>query len=482
MVYGCSLDSGVDQGRVENFDAIIIGSGQAGNPLAKRLSKEGKRVALIESALLGGTCINYGCTPTKTLVGIAKKVMQARQAADFGIALRDEVPDYHAVHEWKNAVVADFRTGLEDALLQDSNITVFYGKGSFSGRKTVRVESADSKDKLITADAIFINTGARPRIPDIKGLPSIKFLTSKTILELDKLPENLLIIGGGYVALEFAQIYRRMGSKVTIIEKSSRLLQNEDEDVGSEVRSIMEAEGVRIITDAIVEQVAINDDAAVTMKVWAAGKLLERSGTHLLVATGRTPNTEDLHLSNTAVQTDDNGFIRVNDHLQTTQAGIYALGDVKGGPAFTHVSYHDYVVLTGHLFDQAPVSIGNRLIPYCVFIDPELGRIGLTERAAEEMGLDFSVAKMETAFIARAVETGETAGFIKAIVDNNTRKILGVAVICAGGGELMSLLQVAMLGGIGYDQLRDTMFAHPTYAEAINNLFHPIHLRSGTQS
>lgn len=478
MVYGCNLDRRVNQVKVERFDAIIIGSGQAGNPLAKRLSREGRRVAVVEMAYIGGTCINYGCTPTKTLVGLAKSISQARRASDYGMALNNDVPDYKVINQRKNEVVAEFREGLERSLIQDANITFYHGKGRFSGYKEVRVESDDLSYRSLTAELIFINTGARAHIPDIEGLQSVNFFTSKTILALECLPKHLLIVGGGYVALEFSQIFRRMGSLVTIIERSSRLLPGEDEDVGLEITRILEAEGVKIITGATIKRVVAETNASISIEILSTERSFTLSGTHLLIATGRTPNTEDLDLSKTAVQVDKKGFIPVNDSLETTEPGIYALGDVKGGPAFTHVSYHDYTVLTDNLFGKKTSSIRNRLIPYCVFTDPELGRIGLTEKEASKMGLDFSVAKMKTSFIARAIETGETSGFIKAIVDNKTNKILGVAVICANGGELMSLLQIAMLGNLSYDQLRDTMFAHPTYAEAINNLFSPIHLQS----
>ena len=462
---------------MEKFDAIIIGSGQACNPLAKRLSREGWRVAVLESAFIGGTCINYGCTPTKTLVGLAKNIMQARRAADYGIALNNVVPDYKLIHERKNEVVAGFRQALESSLVQDPNITLYHGKGRFSGYKEIRVQLDDLSYKSITAESIFINTGAHAHIPDIDGLQSVNFFTSQTILALEYLPEHLLIVGGGYVALEFSQIFRRMGSLVTVIEKSPRLLPAEDEDVGLEMSKILEAEGVEIITGATVKRACTAASESVAIEILSTEKSYTLSGTHLLIATGRTPNTEHLDLSKTGIQVDEKGFIPVNDHLETTEPGIYALGDVKGGRAFTHVSYHDYVVLADNLFGKKTFSIRNRLIPYCIFTDPELGRIGLTEKEAAEMGLNFSVAKMKTSFIARAIETGETSGFIKAIVDNKTKKILGVAVISTNGGELMSLLQIAMLGNLRYDQLRDTMFAHPTYAEAINNLFSPIHLQ-----
>lgn len=471
------MDSRLNQIFVEKFDAIIIGSGQAGNPLAKKLSKEGRRVALVESAFVGGTCINDGCTPTKTLVGIARNVVLAHRAEKYGIRITNDVPNYRLISRRKDEIVTDFRKGLETSVIQDPNITLFYGRGCFSGYKEVRVQLRDSSYRCLTADQIFINTGTRARIPDIEGLQSVKFLTSKTVLQLEYLPKHLLIVGGGYIALEFSQIFRRMGSRVTVIERSSRLLLDEDDDVGSAIKEILEAEGVEVITDAKIWSVKADSGESVTAEVWSAGRSFTLSGTDILIATGRTPNTDGLDLTKTRIQTDERGFIPVNDYLETTEAGIFALGDVKGGPAFTHVSYHDYVVIADYLFGKNTLSIRDRLIPYCLFIDPELGRIGLTEKEAGKMRLDFSVAKMKTSFIARAIETDETSGFLKAIVDNKTRKILGVSVLCAGGGELMSLLQIAMMGGLTCDQLRDTMFAHPTYAEAVNNLFSQIHVQ-----
>ncbi len=464
---------------METFDAIIIGAGQAGNPLARRLSKEGRRVALIESSQVGGTCINYGCTPTKAMVGSAKKIYDARHAVEHGLTIVDDVVDYQAIVRRKDNIVTRFRTGLEDSLIQDPNVTIFRGKGSFVNDKEVQVQLNDNSRTHLTAELIFINTGTRPRIPDVEGLGTTKYLTSTTILELDQLPEHLVIIGGGYIALEFAQIYCRIGSLVTIIERSPRGLKNEDEDVALEIREILEREGVQFISNAEVKRAISKEENRIDIEILVSGQPATLSATHLLVATGRTPNTEDLNLSRTSIQTTKDGYISVNDHLETTVPGIYALGDVKGGPAFTHVSYHDYVVLSQNIFEGKQSSIRNRLIPYCVFTDPELGRIGLTEKAAREKGLEFSVAKMKTSSIARAVETGETSGFIKAIIDNKTKMLLGAAVICSGGGELMSLLQMAMAGGLTYEQLRDTMFAHPTYAESINNLFNAAHLQAG---
>ena len=462
---------------MEEFDAIILGSGQGGNPLAKKLSKEGLRVALVESGFIGGTCVNDGCTPTKTLVGMAKDISLASRAGKYGATVNRDTVDYRSISHRKDEVVHYFRKGLEDSLIQDLNIKLFYGKGSFSGYKKLRVLSKNVDSTTITAKKIFINTGARARIPDINGLQSVKYFTSRTLLELDCLPKHLLIIGGGHIALEFSQIFRRMGSLVTIVERSSGLLPREDDDVASEVESILRVDGIEIITDAAVRSVNAASDGSVSAEVMSSGRLLRLSGTHLLIAAGRVPNTEDLDLLKTGIKVDRHGYIPVNDHLETTEPGIYALGDVKGGASFTHVSYNDYVVVADYLFGGKGFSARDRLIPYCLFIDPELGRVGLTEKDARRLGLDFFVAKMKASFIARALETDETRGLLKAVVDNHTGMILGASVLCSGGGELMSLLQVAIMGGITYDQLRDAMFAHPTYAEAVNNLFSPIHIQ-----
>lgn len=461
---------------MEKFDAIIIGSGQAGNPLARRLSKEGKSVALIESALIGGTCINYGCTPTKTLVEAAKEIYLARHAHQYGLRSNPDGIEFLTVKSRKDKVVAGYRNGLKESLHKDPNITVFKGRARFTGYKQMEIDGISQQQ--LTSDLIFINTGARPRTPAIDGLEKVKYFTSDTVLEVNTLPKELLIIGGGYIALEFAQIFCRLGSRVTILERSSRLLKKEDEDVATELKTMLEGEGVEIITDAVVNRVSQPEAQAVRIEVSVHGKSQLVTGTHLLIAAGRAPNTEDLDLSVTGLEATDDGYIRVKDDLETKVSGIYALGDVKGGPAFTHVSYHDYIIVSKNLLEGKEMSIHNRLIPYCIFTDPELGRIGLTEQQARAAGLNFSVAKMQTRYIARAVESGQTRGFIKAIVDNESKMILGAAIICPGGGELMSLIQMAMLGGVGYDQLQETIFAHPTYAESLNNLFRPENIQS----
>ncbi|UAY56008.1 mercuric reductase [Arachidicoccus terrestris] len=463
---------------MENFDAIIIGSGQAGTPLAKKLAGEGRQVALIESENIGGTCINNGCTPTKTLVGTAKVIAQAQKAAKYGVRHTKAYPDYQLVHQNMTEVVHAFRQGQVTSINSSPNITTFYGKGQLSGDNQVDIRLKDHEIKTITAPLIFINTGARPYIPQIDGLDSTKFYTSRTLLSITQLPEHLIIIGGGYISLEFSQIFRRLGSQVTIIEKSAYLLSKEDEDVSIAVQHFLEEEGITIITKAEIQRVRTNSKNETEVTILKENVPVGLCGSHLLIATGRTPNTEDLQLEKAGVETDQKGYIAVNNHLRTTNKAIYALGDVKGGPAFTHVSYYDYILISNHLSGNAIDPVQSDLIPYCIFTDPELGRIGLSEKQAERKGVDYSVARLNASSIARAIETDETKGFIKVLIDNKTKKIIGVTALCAGGGELMSLLQIAIQGSLTYEQLRDTMFAHPTYAEAINNLFNAAHIQN----
>jgi len=325
-------------------------------------------------------------------------------------------------------------------------------------------------DENITADKIFINAGCRPTIPPIEGLDSISYLDSTSIMELDELPEHLIVIGAGYISLEFGQMFRRFGSKVTLLEHADRFLSREDEDVSREIKKFLEQEGIEIHTNCSVKEVLSNNKKIV---VETTVNDIEKNftGSHLLIATGRTPNTDALQLSNTNIKTSERGHITVNEKLETNVEGVFALGDIKGGPEFTHISYNDHLIIYKNLFENCNETITHRLIPYCMFTDPQLGRIGLSEQEAKKKKLDFTIAKLPMNYVARALETGETTGFMKAIVDNQTKQILGAAIIGEQGGELMSMLQLAMMGGLTYDVLRSAVFAHPLYAESLNNLF-----------
>ncbi len=456
---------------MQKYDAIIIGAGQAGTPLANRLAAKGWSVAIVEKGFVGGTCINYGCTPTKAMVASAKSVFQARRSAEYGIASTNIEVDLQAVLLRKNNIVEDFRNNIEKKLMAAPNIRLIYGLAVFSDYKIVKIELRSGDTETITADKIFINTGARTIIPDIQGLRDIPFLTSTTIMQLDKVPEHLVIIGGSYIALEFGQMFLRFGSRVTIIERSDRIISREDVDVSNQVSTILQGDGMNIFADTQVRSVVLKNDSSISINILKERKEQTITASHVLVATGRMPNTDNLDLEKTGVHKDEKGYIKIDSKLQTNIENIYALGDVKPGPAFTHISYNDYVVVAGNLLDAANMTIDNRQIPYCVFIDPELGRIGLNEMEAKRAGLNYKIAKIPMSYVARAIESGETRGFMKAIVDADTKKVLGVTILGFGGGEIMSLLQICMLAGITAEQLKYHIFAHPTYAESINNLF-----------
>lgn len=452
-----------------HFDAIIIGSGQGGSPLSGKLAKAGWKTALIEKRWAGGTCINDGCTPTKAMIASARVAYEAANSSRWGIRVDGYATNLEAVVERKNKIVSSFRGGSERRL-QGENQTLFYGEASFTGRKTLHVALKDGGSELLTAEHIFIDTGTWPLIPGIPGLNNIPWFTSTTLLDLTTLPSHLLVLGGSYIALEFGQMFRRFGSEVTIIERSPHLLSREDEDVTTAVRKILEAEGIRIFTDAQAQQ-AEQTSRHIVLTLKAGGKTFTAEGSHLLIATGRSPQTPALRLEQTGVKTDDHGYIQVNDKLETSEPGIYALGDVNGGPAFTHISYHDHLIVYKNLVEKANVTTAGRQVPYCMFTDPQLGRIGLSEKEAAKQGVQYKVASMPMEYVARAIETGNTAGFMKVLVEEGSGRILGAAVLGPEGGELMTLLQMAMLGGITAQQMKEMVFAHPLYAESLNNLF-----------
>jgi pyruvate/2-oxoglutarate dehydrogenase complex dihydrolipoamide dehydrogenase (E3) component len=456
---------------MKQYDAVIIGSGQAANPLASHLAGIGWKVALVEKNHIGGTCINEGCTPTKAMIASAKAAFQLSRAKEYGLETGKAHADIIAILNRTNNIVTRFRTGLQSGLSGQENIDIFFGEAVFTGDKQIAVTDSENAIQQYSGRYIFINTGARPFIPYIRGLDNVPYLTSSSILNLPEIPNHLIIIGAGPVAIEFAQIYRRFGSEVTIICRSHRLLLKEDPDVAQEMKSILEEEGISIVFNMNVEEIGMDPDGLISVLVNHKKDQYTIFGTHLLIATGRRPNSDTLHLEKTGVATDEHGYIMANEKLETTSAGIYALGDVKGGPAFTHISYNDYLVVYKNIAEGKSVTIKNRPVPYCIFTDPEFARIGLSETEAYELNLPFKTAKLPMSWIARSTETGEHKGFIKAIVHAHTNKILGGVVLGVGGGEIMSLLQIAMLGGITADQLADNIFAHPTYAEAMNSLF-----------
>jgi len=456
---------------MKEFDAIVIGAGQAGVPLAKKLAQSGLKTALIEKRMVGGTCINDGCTPTKAMVASARLAYLASRSSDLGIDIPAYTIDFKAVMARKSAIVAQFREGALKGVEKTENLTLIYGEAKFKDDQTIYVNGRDGNFENYTAKQIFINTGASPVIPQIEGVNEIKYLTSTTILQLEEIPEHLLIVGGGYIGLEFGQMFRRFGSKVTLLEKSRRLMPKEDDDVCEVMSEIFKEDGIEILTEAEVTKFSNSANGKISVTVKLEGKESKHTCTHVLLASGRKPQTEALGLENTAVECDDHGHVKVNEFLETKAKNVYALGDVKGGPAFTQISYNDYVIVTKNLLENAKMSTINRMVPYCMFTDPQLGRVGITEDEAKAQGLDYLVAKIPMKNVARAIETAETRGFMKAVVDKKTKQILGATVIGEQGGEIMTVLQMAMMGKVTYEEVRFATFAHPLYAESLNNLF-----------
>jgi pyruvate/2-oxoglutarate dehydrogenase complex dihydrolipoamide dehydrogenase (E3) component len=454
----------------EHFDAIILGTGQAGKPLALDLGGAGSRTAVVEREHVGGTCVNVGCTPTKTMVASARVAYLARRAADYGVHCGPVAVDMGQVRRRKQAIVDDFRTGGERRLEKADNVELIFGEGRFTAPKVVEVTLKAGGARTLTADAIFINTGGRPARPPIFGLDSVGALDSTSIMELDTLPEHLLVLGGGYIGLEFGQMFRRFGSAVTVVQHGKQLLAREDPDIAVEVHKLLQEDGIEILLET--EAVGVHAVArGVGLQLRGPGGERTVTGSHLLIAVGRAPNSDRLNLAAAGVKVDARGFIPVNDRLETNVAGIYALGDVKGGPAFTHISYDDYRIIRNNLLRGGQSTTRDRLIPYTVYIDPQLGRIGLTEQEARAQGRTIHIAKIPMTWVARAVETAEPRGFIKAVVDAETRQILGAAVLAVEGGEIMSMLEIAMMGKLPYTALEDGIFAHPTLSEGLNTLF-----------
>ena len=455
-------------------DAVVIGAGQGGGPLAAALSESGRDTLLVEREHVGGTCVNDGCTPTKTMVASARVAHLARRAGDYGVRGGGAVTvDLARVRERKRRIVESFREGSRSSLVATEGLELRGATARFVGPRTLDLLAPDGSLERVEAGEVFLNVGARPRMPELSGLPEVPFLTSTSIMELAEVPEGLLVLGGGYVGVEFAQMFRRFGSEVTVVQRASALLPREDRDVSDAVREIFTEDGIDVILDVEATSVRRRGDALLLSLASGgpAGGTAELGGSHLLVAVGRAPNTEGLGLETAGVATDQRGHIRVNDRLETTADNVWALGGVKGGPAFTRVSCDDFRVLRANLLEGGDRSIADRIVPYTVFTDPQLGRVGLTEREAREAGRRVRVAKLPMDRVARALETDETRGFMKAVVDADDGTILGAAVLGAEGGETMSVLEMAMLGGIGWERVRDATLAHPTFAESLNNLF-----------
>lgn len=453
----------------QHYDAIVIGSGQGGKPLAVALAKAGWKTALIEREYIGGTCVNVGCTPTKTMFNSARVSYLSRRSADYGVHTGQVTVNMSEVRARKQSVVDSFREGGLKSIQRTNNLDLFLGEASFTGPHSSEVRVNTGGSIALAAEKIFINTGGRPSTPRIDGLDTVRFLDSTSIMELDKLPEHLLVMGGGYIGLEFGQMFRRYGSEVTIIQRSDRLLNREDPDIADEVAKTLREDGINLLLST--EVVGAQQDGPIHLTVRTQEGEQTLAGSDLLVAVGRTPNVEKLNLSAAGVETDRHGFVKVNDQLETNVAGVYALGDVKGGPQFTHISYDDFRIIRTNLIEGGGATASGRLVPYTVFIDPQLGRVGLTEAEARARGLNVRIAKMPMTHVARAIEMSETRGFMKAIVDATTNQIVGFAALGVEGGELMAMIEIAMMGRVPYTALREAIFAHPTLAESLNNLF-----------
>jgi pyruvate/2-oxoglutarate dehydrogenase complex dihydrolipoamide dehydrogenase (E3) component len=456
-------------GQPEEFDCIVIGGGQGGS-LAAQLAHGGQKTALIEKSEFGGTCVNRGCTPTKTLVASARVAHFARNAARWGVRASDVGVDMEAIVARKDAIVREFREYVE-ASLDIPNLSLVRGAASFCGPRQVQV-LAGGKARVLTADTVVIATGGEHAVPPIEGLDSVPWLDADKLMALREVPTHLLILGGGYIACEFAQAFQRFGARVTIVEQKSMLLDREDPEVSQAVREILEGEGVQVLVGAQVQCVAQKDDEiALQVLVGEAEEPREMRGSHLLVATGRRPATKVLNLQVAGVACDDKGFVAVDEYLAASAPGVFALGDVAGSAPFTHIAFDDGRILAGRILRGEKRSVQSRIPTWTVFLDPQLGRAGLSESEARAQGLDFEVARIEMKDVARPVEVGEPHGFWKVLVEKDSGKILGGAFLSLEGGEMAGLCLVAMTGGMTYQTLRDLPIAHPTLAESWNNLF-----------
>lgn len=442
-----------------HFDAIVVGAGQAGPPLAGRLTAAGQRVAVVERKLIGGTCVNTGCIPTKTLVASAHAAHLARRGADYGVGTGSVSVDMTKVKARKDDIMLKDRKGVEDWLTGMDGCTVVRGHARFEDAHTLRVG-----DQLLHGDRIFLNLGGRAVVPDIAGLSDVAFLTNVSILDLDVLPEHLVIIGGSYIALEFAQMYRRFGAAVTVVEKGPRLASREDDDVSAAVRTILENEGIDVVVNADDIRVTKRDNG---FEVTPRADAKAIAGSHLLVAVGRRPNTDDLGLERAGVQTDARGYITVDDQLKTNVDHIWAMGDCNGKGAFTHTSYNDFEIVAANLLDGDPRRVSDRIATYALYIDPPLGRAGMTVEQVRASGRPALLGQRPMTRVGRAVEKGETQGFMKVVVDADTKQILGAAILGVGGDEIIHAILDVMSAKAPYTTLSRTMHIHPTVSELI---------------
>lgn len=470
------------------YDVIVVGSGQSGTPLAKAFASAGRRTALVERSAVGGTCVNVGCTPTKTMIASGRVAYLARRAADYGVNTGGDIDiDMEVVRQRKRDIVTRWHSGSVKGL-EKAGVDVVMGNASFVGEKKIKVHLNDGGEREMDASTIFLNVGDRPLRPDTEGLDEIdpsRVLDSTSIMELDEVPNHLVILGGGYISLEFGQLFRRLGSQVTIIQRGKRLVSREDDDVSACMLDILKEDGITVHLSSSLSSVAKTGDTRTPLAIKVRTELAETlrvPASHLLLAAGRVPNTDGLNLSAVGIETSDKGYFVVDEKLQTTAPGVYALGDAHGGPAFTHISYDDSRIIRANFLPETlpssasamsttQSSSSRRLTPYVVYTDPQLGHVGLHARDLESSGRKFKTAKMPMSSVARALETAEPRGIMKATVDAETGEILGFTCLGLEGGEIMSIVQTAMMGGLKWWDLEAAVWSHPTLAESLNNLW-----------
>ncbi|KAF7560015.1 hypothetical protein G7046_g4127 [Stylonectria norvegica] len=469
-----------------HYDVLVVGSGQSGNPVAKAFAKAGKRTAVIERASLGGTCVNIGCTPTKTMIASGRAAYLARRGRDFGVRTGDVSVDMSKVRERKRAIVDQWNSGSVKGL-QTAGVDIIMGNASFIGDRKVKVSVVDGIERELSAETVFLNIGERPARPEIPGLRDVdaaRVVDSTSIMELGEVPKHLIVLGGGYIGLEFGQLFRRLGAQVTIVQRSRQLVPREDADIAESLLDILRQDDINVYLSSTVASIQNSKDAAypLLVNVETTSDKIDVPCSHLLLATGRVPNTDGLNLAQVGVKTSPRGHIIVDDKLQTTVPGVYALGDGHGGPAFTHMSYDDFRIirtnlLPGTMPPETPAmpttkaSTSRVLTPYVVYTDPQLGHVGLHARDLASRKGKTMTAKMPMSYVARALETDEPRGMMKATVDAETGEILGFTCLGIEGGEIMSIVQTAMMGGLKWWDLEAAVYAHPTLAESLNNLW-----------
>ncbi|CAN5642342.1 mercuric reductase [soil metagenome] len=465
------MDTDIDVGRVEveTCDDLVIGTGQAGKPLAGALADAGRRVVIVERDRVGGSCVVRGCTPSKTMAASARVAHLARRGAEYGVVTGPVSVRMDRVRTRKREIVDKGTRGSRKGLEGQDSIELVCGEATFVSDRTVRIEAPGSAPRRIRAERIFINTGARPRIPEVPGLEVAGFLDSTSIMELGEVPDHLIVLGGGFVGIEFAQMFRRFGAAVTIVDEAPRLAPDEDDDVAEGIAEILRDDGILVLPGVRATRVDRNGQGRV--RVQLEGRAGSVSGSHILVAAGRVPNTEALDLEATGLEADDGGFVAVNERLETGVPGIWALGDVAGSPPFTHMAYDDFRIVRDNLLGEGGASTEGRVSTYTLFLDPELGRVGMTEAEAREAGHRVHVARLPMKDVARAAEMDETRGFMKAVVDADSKRILGAAILGVAGGEVAAVIRIAMLGDLPYTALREVPISHPALAESLNTLF-----------